>query len=72
MSWVNDFPEVFIYRTAEYQSSVDAWLEHHQVGHGEVAVTSLDSNWINVIQKRVPIEILRDQCSPYMKPDATL
>jgi hypothetical protein len=73
---VNEFPDVFVHGTAEYQSSVDCWMEHQQVGESEVAVTSLDSNWINVIQKCVQIAILRDQhdpsSMPYLRPDATL
>lgn len=68
--------DCFMLGNTVYEGAVDSWLRHALVGDSEVAVTAMDSNWMEAILRCVAVNILRDEhdaSSAFrLRPDAVL
>jgi hypothetical protein len=74
---VNGYPDTFELGKATYGLALDSWLEYQTSGSSEMAVVSVDSNFLNVIEKSCPgVICYRDEKDAssrmYLRPDVTL
>jgi len=73
---LNQFPDVFEYGLAEYESSIDTWLEHKLLSFtSERAVVILDGMWQVVIKCITSVVVYLDEhdasSQKRMRPDFT-